>query len=243
MVHAYRSFGYGRHARLGRLVGAGIWSIFPASLLVDAVADTNVLELLGAAAFSTVWMWPAYTRLFRRAYEIRLHESGVLEFEAPLRTVTVGAHEFVSIKQSRWTENDRVFIEIRHGGRKFWVAWPLHRFDDFVKRLDQMRASVRIDTRTELLQAAPESEKYWKTAAMPADLAPWGHGDIPTVREVVKAHPVFSAFVGVFPLFTLGLLFQETRDNLWPYLFIPCMPAVWWLMIWLHVRGWITFDD
>ena len=50
-------------------------------------------------------------------------------------------------------------------------------------------------------------------------------------------------FQGLFPLFTLGLLFQETRDNLWPYLFIPLMPAMWWLLIWANVRGWINFDD
>ena len=78
---------------------------------------------------------------------------------------------------------------------------------------------------------------------MPADQAPWRHDGLPTVREVTKAQPVGAAFVFLFPLVTLSLLFQETRDNLWPVLFIPFMPVMWWLLIWLSVRGWIEFDD
>jgi hypothetical protein len=243
MIHSYRSFGYGRHVRLGHLVGAALWGIFPTLFLIGAIADRNPPFFLGAAAFSALWMWPAYTDLFRRAYEIRLGESGFLEFEAPLRTVSLGAHELVSIKPARWAVNDQAYLEIRDRNGKFWVAWPLHRFDDFLARLGRMNPAVKVEARARLLRELPASEKYWGTAAMPAHLAPWGHDGIPIVREAVKAHPVFAAFVGLFPLFTLGVLFQETRDNLWPYLFMPFIPAMWWLLIWLHVRGWITFDD
>ena len=82
------------------------------------------------------------------------------------------------------------------------------------------------------------------TEATPRDEEPpWGHNGVPTVREVVKAHPFYCAFVWFFPLFTLGLLFQETTDNLWPFLFIPFMPAMWWLLVWMNIRGWIDFDD
>jgi hypothetical protein len=239
MIYSYRSFGYGRHARRWRLIAGAVWSVFPAVVLIGAVVDRNAL--LGSALFAALWMWPAYTELFRRVYEIRVWETGRLEFEAPLRTLWLAPSELISIKRSRWSHGDQEYLAIRHRGGKFWVAWPVYDFGDFLIRLSRLNPAVLIEAPETLAPELPDKPR--STAALPADEAPWGHDGIPTVREAARAHPAFASFVWFFPLCTLLALFQETHDNLWPYLFIPLMPAMWWLLIWLCVRGWIRFDD
>lgn len=208
-------------------------------MLIGVFAGGSTPACVGAAVFSALWMWPTYTDLFRRAFEIRLDDTGRLEFEAALRTIRLNAHELVSIRKASWTTNDQAYLVVRHQNGKFWIAWPLYSFDDFLDRLRHLNPTVEVAAPQTLVpKTMPRT-----TAALPADEAPWGHDGIPTVGEAVRAHPFFAAFVGFFPLFILGVLFQETQDNFWPYLFIPFMPAMWWLLIWLNVRGWITFDD
>jgi hypothetical protein len=83
-----------------------------------------------------------------------------------------------------------------------------------------------------------------ETWELPADEAPWGHAGLPTVREAARAHPVFACFVGLFPAFMIGLLFQEIDDNrIAAAIAIPAAPVLWWLLLWLHIRGLIDFDD
>lgn len=77
---------------------------------------------------------------------------------------------------------------------------------------------------------------------LPAEDAPWGHDGLPTVPEAARAHPFFATFVCVFPAFAVGMLFQEMRNE-WAIYAIPFAPGMWWVLMWLHIRGWINFDD
>jgi hypothetical protein len=78
---------------------------------------------------------------------------------------------------------------------------------------------------------------------MPPEEAPWGHDRTPTVREYTRAYPVSAAFVGVVGLIATWLLHQNTRNDLWPILFIPIVPLFYWTSIWLFIHGWIEFKD
>jgi hypothetical protein len=78
---------------------------------------------------------------------------------------------------------------------------------------------------------------------LPPDEAPWGHDGIPRVTEVVKAEPLIAGFVALFPLFGLWLTFQGTHGSNWSLLFVPAMPILWWVLMWLAIHGYIDFDD
>ena len=220
MVQTYRSFGASRWARLGHLVDAAIWGFLPAAALVGAVIQRNPALFLGAAVFAAVWMWPVYTDLFRRAYEIRLWNTGRLEFEAPLRTFRLGAHELVSIALATWAVNDQAYLVVRHGGGKFWVAWPLHDFADFLDRLQALNPILKIEDPEELAPELPEK----RTA---------------TTREVIRQSPIGALFV----LAMVGAVCYATlHDHLGPVGAIGAGVAIWLALMFGVGRGWVTFD-
>src|SRR5262245_23296150 len=81
MISTYRSLGYGRHARRWGFVGAALWGFIPAVMLIALILARNAVGLLIVAGLAALWMWPVYTDLFRRTHEIRILETGGLEFE------------------------------------------------------------------------------------------------------------------------------------------------------------------
>jgi hypothetical protein len=221
MIHTYCSFGYGRHARMGQFVGAAFWGVFPAAGLIAGIADRNAAFFLGAVGFAVVWMWPMYTDLFRRAYEIRIWETGRLEFEAPLRTFRLGAHELVSIRPAKWTINDRAYLVIRHQGGKFWLAWPLHDIDDFIGRLSGLNPAVVIEESETLAPELPE-----KTTA--------------TTREVIRASPIGAAIV----LAIVGVVcFLALHEHVGPVGAVATGVVIWVALMFGVGRGWVRFDD
>jgi len=221
MTHTYRSFGYGKHARLGHLVGAALWGLFPAAGLVAAVANLDAALLLATVAVAALWMWPIYTDLFRRAYELRLSETGNLEFDAPLRTLRLGAHELLSIRRAKWTINDQAYLVIRHRTGKFWLAWPVHDFDDFLGRLRWLNPTVDVERPESLAPNLPE-----KTTA--------------TTLEVIRQEPIGAAIV----LAIVGVIcFVSLRDHIGPVGAVASGVVIWAALMFGAGRGWVSFDD
>jgi hypothetical protein len=82
-----------------------------------------------------------------------------------------------------------------------------------------------------------------KPIRMSAEEAPWGHDRIPTVREYTWAYPTSAAVIGIVGAILIWLLFQETRNDLWPIVVVPIVPLFYWTSTWLFVRGWIEPGD
>lgn len=221
MVHTYRSFGYGKRARLGHFVGAAIWGSFPAAGLVAGIAHLDATLFLAAVGCSVLWMWPIYTDLFRRTFEVRLAETGSLEFEAPLRTYLLGAHELVLIKRANWSVNDQAYLEVHHRSGKFWLAWPVHDFDDFMRRLRELNPAVAITGSETLAPELPE-----KTTA--------------TTSEVIGQSPLGAAIV----LAVVGAIcFVTLREHVGPVGAVAAGVLIWLALMFGVGRGWVDFED
>jgi hypothetical protein len=219
MIHAYRSVGYGTHARLTHLVGGAIWGMFPGAGLISAITHADAMLFLGVLAFSTLWMWPVYTDLFRRTYEVRLRASGIVEFEAPLRTYRLGTHEVLSITPAKWTVNDQHYLVVRHRGGKFWLAWPVDEFRDFAERFWELNPAAEIET-------------------PPIDLSmeePPG-----TTRALLREAPLAAAFMLAF----FGLFcFVALHHHVGALGSIAIGVVVWFALMFGAARGWVHFDD
>jgi hypothetical protein len=176
---------------------------------------------LAAAGFGLVWMWPIYTGLFRRTYEIRVWQTGLLEFEAPLRTFRLSAYELISISRAKWIVNDQAYLSVRHRRGKFWVAWPLHDFDDFLARLCILNPAVEIEEPETLAPELPE-----KTTA--------------TTREVIRESPIGAAVVLVI---VLAVCYATLREHISGPGAVAAGVVIWFALMFGVGRGWVTFDD
>jgi hypothetical protein len=73
---------------------------------------------------------------------------------------------------------------------------------------------------------------------------PWGPDGPPTVREVVRAQPFFAAFVFLFAALVCGVVLSDHAGPATAIVLgMLIVPAVWWLLVFAAIRGWINFDD